>query len=172
MGEVVGTLVVRFGESVASVSGDIVAEWDDTLNVESSGEVKSRFVPGDEAWLLIHADPGLQIVRVAATHGSVNASGQVVQQRSQDIGFGGVDDGQDLRYLPAASIVGQWLGRVGVGLQIAGRRLTVQDGFPCLLRASYPVRFRRYRLQTPAMTLNTDETYPLLVYIYYTEAGA
>lgn len=169
MGDVVATLVVRFGEAAVSASGDVVAEWDDTLNIGADGTVKSRFIPGDEAWLLVHAHPGIEILRVAATHGSIDGSGSDTLPRSQDLGFGSIDDGQDLRYLPAAAITRQWLGREGVGLAVSGRRLTVEDGFPCLLRATYPVLFRRYRLQTPKITLNGDEEYPVMVYIYYRE---
>lgn len=171
MTEVVGTLVVRFGEAGRSASGNVVAEWDDTLNLDASGQVKSRYIPGDEVYLLVHA-PGVQILRLAATDGSVSGSGEEVLDRAEELGFGSIDDLHELRYLPAEAPVVTWCGRQGLGLQRTGRSVGVDDGFPCLAKVSYPVQFERYRLQTPVRTLAANEEYPLLVYIYYREAAS
>ena len=168
MAEVVGTLVVRFGESARSADSKVVVEWDDTLNLDGDGNVKSRYVPGDEAYLLVHA-PGIEIIRVAATDGSVATAGQAVLDREEELSFGDIDDLHDLRYLPAAAPVVSWCGRQGTGWKRTGRNVRVDDGFPCLAKVSYPVLFDRYRLQTPAKNLAIDEEYPLLVYVYYRE---
>jgi hypothetical protein len=41
--------------------------------------------------------------------------------------------------------------------------------FPCLCKAAYPVRFTRYRLKTPTMTLGKDDTFPIALAITYEE---
>ena len=66
---VVGTLVVGFGQDAATESGSIIAEWDDTLNLNADGTVKTQFVPGDVAWLLVHHDNTATINAVRMTAG-------------------------------------------------------------------------------------------------------
>jgi hypothetical protein len=164
---VVNALVVNFGESAASASGSIVVEWDDSLNVDDKGEVKTSFVPGDELYLLVHSD--VEIVGVKSTSGTVSGGGAVSLIRAQEIGWGSIDDEQNLNYTPIGSIKYKWFGRSGSRPSVVDKIITMAGSFPCLALVEYVARFLRYRLQTQKVSLAKDETYPLLVYVYYRE---
>jgi len=166
---VIGTLVVGFGQDVATKSGSIIAEWDDTLNLTADGKVKNQFVPGDVAYLLVHHDSTAKIDAVRMTAGSIVDVGEVILSRSAEMGFADAADEQSLQYLPAGPMVFDWFGNVGGGDEVDEKKLLVTSGqFPCMAQVSYPVRFLRYRVQTPSMDLEEDETFPLRAYVYYT----
>jgi hypothetical protein len=200
MTKVIGTLLVPFGESASGVGGAIVAEWDDTMNVAFAGKVlnsyisagkryyvvrdgntvrvmtatdiKSQFIPGETAYLLVHAAPQLRIVAVKATYGTIGVMGLEVLSRSDELGFPLQDEPLELQYLPAGQPAFAWFGNIGREIVVAGRQVKAGGGvFPCLARITYPVQFTRYALQTPALTLGKDQTVPILVYVYYEEAG-
>lgn len=167
---VVATLVVPFGEIASGAGGAIIAEWDDTMNLDTDGEVKSRWLPGDEAYLLVHHDNTIRILAVKATAGSIGAAGAATLNRQGLIGFAAAGEKQGLQYLPAGALTYTWKGNVGQGAGNVGREVSVGGGqFPCLAEIAYSVAFGRYLLQTPSMTLGADETFPIRVYIYYEE---
>lgn len=170
MTDVVSTIVASFGEAVQSASGSIVVEWDDTLNVNDDGSEKTQFVPGDTAFLLVHADQGVDIVAVKATAGNISNQGGIVLSREQELGFADAADIQTLNYRPASSLALTWYGRQGSGKSVSGKELSFAAGFPCLARAVYSVAFQRYALETPSMSLDSGTEFPIRVYVYYTEA--
>jgi len=170
MTTVVGTLVVGFGKDAETASGSIIAEWDDSKNLDAEGEVKRDFVPGDVAWLLIHHDSTATINAVKTTSGSIAGEGEVILDRTEEMGWAEAGEEQGLRYLPAGDLAFDWYGNAGSGEVVADKEVKQTGGqFPCMADVSYPVLFRRYRLQTPVMDLAEEETFPLRVYIYYTE---
>ena len=170
MSDVVATLVVNFGEDTASESGAIIAEWDDTMNVGADGEVKSQFFPGDEAYLLVHHDATAIIQGVKTTSGAIVSTGEATLTRTAELGWGDPDDAQSLNYLLAGQLAYRWFGNAGSGAELVDKSLRMTGGqFPCLAEVSHSVAFTRYRLQTPAVTLAKDETWPIRVYIYYVE---
>lgn len=167
---VVGTLVVPFGEIASAAGGSIMAEWDDTMNLDAGGEVKSQWLPGDVAYLLVHHDSTVRILAVKATAGSIGWAGSATLARKELVGFSAAAEKQGLQYLPAGSLAFAWKGNVGQGADNVGKEASVSGGqFPCLAEVSYPVAFGRYRLQTPSMSLAAEETFPVRVYIYYEE---
>lgn len=168
---VVGTLVVPFGDGPTSgAGGAITAEWDDTLNRDAAGEVKSQWNPGDQAYLLVHHDETVRITAVRTTSGTISMVGQVSLPRTDLVGFSAAAEKQGLQYLPAGAPVFVWKGNAGSGPTRSGKELSFGGGqFPCLASITYPVAFTRYHLATPAMTLAEDETWPIRVYIYYEE---
>jgi hypothetical protein len=168
MSGVVSTLVVNFGEDVTGASGSIVAEWDDEMTLESNGEPKTQFVPGDERYLLVHTDSSVTVVAVKSTSGAIASVGGVVLDRTAEIGFGDSNDEQSLNYLPAGPLSFRWFGNAGSGPEIVDKVLRMLGGqFPCLAAVSVPVAFTRYRLQTPIVQLAKEETWPIRVYIYF-----
>lgn len=199
---VVGTMIVPFGESAVGAGGGIIAEWDDTMNVVVAGtilgrftigaklyfvvitgtkidivegkDVKPNFYPGDQVYLLLHADPSLvRIVDVKATSGTISAVGQAVLSRSEELGFASADEVQELHYLPADSPAFSWFGNVGRLPVQLGRQVQLSSGvFPCLAKVSYSVGFSRYLLRTPQLSLEKDDTFPIQVYVYYEEIEA
>jgi len=167
---VIGTLVVGFGEDAATASGAIIAEWDDTKNLDVKGKVKSDWVPGDVAWLLLHADATATILDVKVTHGSIAADGDESLPRSGEMGWAEPGEEQTLQYAAAqlADLVFKWFGNIGTGPDLEGKKLRFSSGqFPCLADVSYPVQFSRYRVQTPEVELAIDEEWPIRVYVYY-----
>ena len=167
---VIATLVVPFGGSAKSASGNIMAEWDDTMNLDQDGNAKSQWQPGDEAFLIVHHDHTAEIVDVRATAGNI-ATGQVVSlPREELVGFPQALEQQALQYLPESPPEVTWQGNSGREWKVSGREMVVSAGdFPCLAHCLYQVRFIRYRLKTPTMTLKADETFPIRVYVYYRE---
>lgn len=201
MTNVIGTLLVPFGETVSAAEGAIVAEWDDTMNVAFAGrilntfisdgkrqfvvldgntirvmsatDIKSQFIPGEEAYLLLHVAPGIRIVEVLATHGRLEELGQETLQRGDEIGFPLADEKHTLSYLPSALPTAEFFGNVGTDIEWIGHEIQYKSGtFPCLARLSYPVQFTRYVLHTPVMTLAKDDTHPILVYVYFEQVSA
>ncbi len=168
---VVNTLVVNFGESASSSSGALSVEWDDILNVDDKGEVKSNIFPGDQVYFLESHEPGINIVAVKTTSGSVSNIGPVTLDREQELSWGDTDESQNLRYSPRGSLKYNWFGRVGSGAPSSGRELKLTGNFPCLALVKYGVLFNRYLLHTQQMSLAKDETFPFKVYVYYTEAA-
>lgn len=168
---VIGTLVVPFGdEAVSGAGGAIVAEWDDTMNLDANGQVKTQWQPGDAAYLLLHNDGSVRVLAVKATAGSIVAAGAANLSRQATLGFSAAGEKQGLQYLPAGPLSFVWKGNVGQGAGNVGKEVSVAAGqFPCLAEVSYPVDFSRYRLQTPAMMLAAEETFPIRVYVYYEE---
>lgn len=164
---VVNALVVSFGESVTSDSGSITVEWDDSLNVDGDGEVKTSFVPGDELYLLVHHGSDVELVGVKTTSGSISGGDRVNLVREDEFGWGSIDDEETLSYTPTGSLRYTWYGRVGTGAALVDKVLTMDGSFPCLARVSYPAIFLRYKLQTTKVTLEEEETWPLRVYVYY-----
>lgn len=169
---IVNSIVVSFGESVTSDSGSLTVEWDDSLNVDDDGEVKTSFVPGDVLYLLIHHGSDVDVVGVKCTSGTLSGGSAVNITMEDEIGWGSSDDDQELSYSPSGALSYTWFGRVGSGITLVDKVLTVAESFPCLARVSYLARFLRYKLQTPSVTLAEEETWPLLVYVYYTEADS
>ena len=160
------TFVVEYGDSVAEDSaGGVAIELDDSKNLDSDGEVKSQFYPGDKVYFLVHLPDGLRIERVASTDGMVVARGQVAQSRQQDLLFVG-EDPVSLSYQPAGSIAKNWQGKVGTGWAQDDTGITVAGGQPCLCKVSYSVAFLAYYLVPPALSLGEDETYTIIVVVY------
>lgn len=168
MNDVIATLVVNFGKDASSASGSIKAEWDDEMTLDAQGKSKTRFVPGDERYLRVHTDPTATIVAAKSTSGSIVSVGETVLTLTDLIGWSWAGDEQSLQYLPAGSLSFDWFGNKGSDQDVSGKAVRFSGGqFPCLAKVSFPVRFTRYRLQTPVMALAKDESWPLRVYIYY-----
>ena len=167
---VVGTLVVPFGGTARSVGGGLVVEWDDSMNLDESGQPKSQWQPGDDAYLLAHHDHTVRIIAVKATAGNLGPGEAVTLTREELIGFAEALETQGLRYLPAGVPALTWKGNRGRDVAASGREIVAGAGdFPCLANCVYPVNFIRYRLQTPEMQLSATETFPIRVYVYYEE---
>lgn len=170
---VIATLVVPFGGSAKSPSGGVIAEWDDTMNLDASGQVKLEWQPGDGAYLLVYHDHTARIVAVKASAGTIGQGSTVTLQRDDLLGWPEAGEAQAVRYVPNDVPALEWFGNRGREVAVAGKEITVRAGeFPCLARCVYQVRFTRYLLKTPAMALQAKETFPIRVFIYYQELAA
>ena len=164
------TLVVAYGDDVAEADQTAVVELDGTLNLDSDGETKTQFAPGDEVYFLVHHDADLVIDKVVPTDGTVVAMGAVSRSREADLLF--VDeDAVSLSYLPAGSLSVDWQGREGSGLSRDEQSVTITDGWPALAHVAYGVDFYLYKLIPPTLELGEDESYTVHAVIYM-EAAA
>jgi hypothetical protein len=142
------------------------------IKVVEGKDVKPAFLPGDPAYLLIHTDATVRVLAVRATSGTMFSEVlPVVMSRSDELAFAVENEAKGLQYLPDGPLFYTWYGNQGLNPERTGREVTVPSGaFPCLCKVTYPVRFTRWKLQTPRMTLAKDETFPIAVFITYEEA--
>ena len=167
---VVATLVVPFGSSAVAANGSLIAEWDDSKNLDADGNVKTTWLPGEYRDLLVHHDNSVIVHAVKATGGTFGSPSDENLSRSELVGFPFAGKPQALQYLPSDKLVYDWKGNVGRDTSNVGKEVTIGSGdFPCLAMITYPVDFVRYRLQTKKMELAADETFPLRIYVYYEE---
>lgn len=174
---VLTTLVVQFGEDVPEDQAFAKVELDDTRNLDSEGNPKTQFAPGEEPYFLLHFDTtALYIDRIDCTGGQVVAEGSEPQSREQQLLFikTGEDDGElQLSYIPAGPIALDWQQaqagqhfREGVDFTATDRRVEVTGNVPCMADATYPVSFFLYRLIPPPMVLAEEQTCSVVVVVY------
>lgn len=163
------SLVVEFGQGVDEDSALAVAELDGTRNVDSEGNERSQFLPGDEVYFLVHHDNSVYIDRVTPTDGMVVAMDSDTQEREQQLLFVN-DEQQQLTYLPGGALVHDWMpggANRDVGFTRVNRQVSVAaSSAPCIENLTYPVNFQLYRLIPPALNLSSGETYSIAVVIY------
>jgi len=157
------TIVVEFGDGADS-SGFVALELDETINLDSDGNVKTSFDPGDEVWFwLQHADT-LRVGSVAATSGMVVACGIARRSREQELTFAG-DGSQTLSHIPARNPEYTWYGNVGSGMSRDGRTLTVAGNIPCTCDAVIPIDVHLYRFIPPPLELADEATYRVVIVV-------
>jgi hypothetical protein len=160
-GDVPVSLVVTFGESV-DTDAFVVAEGDDQLNVDDDGNVKSTFAPGDIfKWLLQHDDT-VKVAAVKCSSGVVALLGEVARTKTVNQQFAATDD-VELSYIPNGGVTAKWYGR-SPNLTVNGRTISVDD-YPAVADLSYSAAMLSYRLTPPAMSLDEDENYYILIVV-------
>jgi hypothetical protein len=181
-----GSLVAEWDDTMnVVVDGKVVSRWvsggtvyfavmrGNIIRIVEGKDVKPAFLPGDTVYLLVHTDPArVRVVEINATSGTIIRDPLPVVQNREDELFFPVEGGaaQGLQYLPHGPLALTWYGNRATKTQQSGRELAVLTGkFPCLCKAAYPVRFTRYRLKTPTMTLGKDDTFPIALAITYEE---
>jgi len=161
-----GTIVVEFGESVASDQQFTVVELDDAVNVDTSGNIKTSFNPDDTPGFVVHYDETqLCIDRVECSSGSVSAGSLVSRTRTRQLQFTNTDDSQELSHIPDGDVDFEEYGNSPAIVQ-DGRKIRAAGQVPAIGEATYSIRCRAYRLNPPTLTLEEDETYPILVVVY------
>lgn len=164
MSNVGATIVVQFGEGADSAAF-VVVELDETLNLDTEGEAKSQFTPGDEVWWWLQHDPTLRIGLIECTSGMVVKCGPARRQREQELTWTGVDAQVELSHIPASAPALTWYGTIGAQFQVAGRQATVTGNTPCTCDAVIPIEVQLYRFVPPPLTLAGEEKYRVVVVI-------
>lgn len=163
------TLVLKFGQ--AAGTGFAIAELDDIRNVDSTGQKKSSFAPGDEVYFLVQHDDSLRIDRIAATGGMVVAMGQVSRDYTDRLDFPALGDTAELSHLPAGSVSRTWVDHAAA-VTIAGRTVTAAGGeLPAKGNLAYSAEMHSFRLVPPPMTLADGESHEITVYIFMETAS-
>ena len=158
MSEVVACFVVDFGEG-ADTSALVAMEFDDTMNVDDEGKVKSKFRPGDDIFFLIHHELKLRIESVKTTGGMVVSQGSVTRVRSNELLWNDLEEKQ-LSYVPSGGITAEWYWREGSGLKKTDTRNAMISGgeLPVEGLIKYDITAKLYRLATPKIELEPNET--------------
>lgn len=157
------TIVVQFGEGADS-SAFVTMELDETLNLDSAGDAKSEFGPGDEVWFWLQHDTNLAVERIESTSGMVVDCGMARRERNQELTFIG-EEGASLSYIPAVSPTFTWFGNVGAGLGLDGRSVTVAGNLPCTCDVVIPIDVHLYRFIPPALELAEGASYRVVVVV-------
>jgi hypothetical protein len=160
--EVAESLVVSFGVG-ANSDALVVLELDDELN----GDVTS-FAPGDDIFFRLHHDETVQLGKMLSTDGQVASQGSGTRTIDGQLLFAEIDDSHDLPYLVSSGFEYQFLGREATGLKRSNNRtVTITGGdLPSLAVVSYSASFSFFKLITPDVTLEDDESYPITVVAY------
>jgi hypothetical protein len=158
---VAATVVIKFGEGADS-SSTAVVELDDSRNLTPEGEVKSTFAPGDIVWFLVHHSPALRIGTVVPTDGFVVYQGRT-QFAKQSQQLFADSEAVSLSYLPAGGVDATWYGRAS-NLTQTGEKLVASDP-PAIGDMGFSIEGALYMLQTPSVTLEEDQTYPVAVVV-------
>lgn len=157
------TIVIQFGESADS-SAFVAMELDETINLDSTGNAKSEFEPGDEVWFWLQHDASLVVASIESTSGMVVDCGMARRERTQELTFIG-EEGASLSYIPAVSPTYTWYGNVGSGLALDGRTVSVAGNLPCTCDAVIPIDVHLYRFIPPALELAEDASYRVVVVV-------
>lgn len=158
------TIRIRFGESVAEDQKFFVAEWDDELNVDSTGEVKSQFESGDNAHLYMHYNSAeLAITSIKSTTGEVFRNGSSSRTKTDNATlFESPSTPVELSHR-ASGVSAVWYGRSSV-LDLSGRQLTAAS-CPCIGDITYSFPCELATLVLPGVTLAADQEFPFAVVI-------
>lgn len=149
------TFVVAFGEG-ADTGSNVVVELEPSLNLDSDGNVKSSFSPGDEVYFTIHYPPNLRVGDVSTTSGGALFISRGEFRREQ----GGVlfvtpDDDVMLQHTPSSPLTFFWFGKVGQ-LSISGAAVKATNA-PCIGDVSYMMLADLYRFSPPPeMVMNPE----------------
>ena len=164
MSNVGATIVVQFGQGADS-SAFFALELDETLNLDSSGEAKSEFAPGDEVWFWLQHDASLRVGSVACTSGMAVDCGQVRRERRQELTFASADSDESLSHLPATAPILTWYGNDGGPLAIDGRTVRAGGAIPSTCDAVLAIDVRLYRYIPPPLQLADGQSWRSVVVI-------
>lgn len=154
-------LVVTFGDAAAA-SGFVVAEPDETLNVDVDGNVLSELPPGQPFYFLLQHDDTIRVETVTVSSGVVANRGRVTRAKKGQLQFPD-GSGIELPYFPAGGVDVDWDGR-SPQLSVDGRKLKAAS-YPAIGDAAYDAELTSYRLTPPAMSLAAEEKYYILINI-------
>ncbi len=165
------TLVVEFGDSADS-SAFYAAEFDETLNLDNSGEATTDFAPGDELYFWVQHDSSLAIASVESTdrRGTLVDCGTVTRSRDQEVTFTSTDS-VDLSYIPASAPTITWYGEVGTRLTVSGKTVAVSGNTPCTADLVFPVAVHLFRYVPPPLVLASDEDTHRIVFVITLEGA-
>lgn len=164
MSNVGATIVVQFG-SGADSSAFVTVELDETLNLDSDGQAKSEFAPGDEVWFWVQHDSTLRIGSVACTSGMAVACGPERRERRHELTFAAADSEESLSHIPATAPTLTWYGTDGSPLAITGRTVRAGGSIPSTCDAVLAVDVHLYRYIPPPLQLADGESWRSVVVI-------
>lgn len=169
MSKIVANLVV----SADDVNGDIIMELDDELNLDANGEKgNTSFSPGDTVYFRIQNNSSsLTVGKILSTDGSIYEHA-IAKSRSMQDQYLWTDDNteNELSYRPSSALevisYGNIATVVRAGIFKIIAPLTKGDKSPALTDITYDSKFDIYKLITPEIELESDETYEVVIVLY------
>jgi len=165
------SIVVDFGDDVVGSSDTIVIELDpdNPNNLDSKGELKSTFAPGEQPVFILNHANTVVIDRVASTDGYIfETGGTRIVEKEQTTLFTSVESESSLSYANVDGITSEvWYGNTAV-IDLLDSALTTSSGnYPALTKIEYNVPFQKqYQLIPPNLSLGADESYEIIIVIY------
>lgn len=149
------TVIGSFGQAAAA-GGSIVLEIDAAMHLDSEGNERSDFLPGEGVYFLIHHRSSITIKKVRATDGGdVQKIGKVTRDAEQEVSFTHPAMTGQLGHLPRGSVTASWYGRTSP-LKREGQDISA-SGAPCLGKLSYRYEAVQYLHRPPAgVSLDAD----------------
>lgn len=175
------TTVVSFNSSSDSEDYIFNIELDDTLNLDSEGEVKTSFAPEDLVYLFVNKSFNVDVTAVAITAGSISSLGAgqrtgetthlfaTREQATAKEPFPGLYTLDYITTICDISYIGNG-GRVTKQTTpISGLALYPDIArTPFIAKLNYTYPGRGYLVTPPTMVLAEDETFPIAVVFYIT----
>ncbi|MCK5605597.1 hypothetical protein KAR91_27130 [Candidatus Pacearchaeota archaeon] len=166
--DAIKSIIISFGSLSSVDAGIIVLEPDDLLNIDSEGNPKTTFNPGDDFYFLVHHDHTILIDSVKSTSGALRAQGEKTRTNEQLITFTLKTEEHALRHRPQGAISATYYGNEVSGLAVNNRKLTASGGrFPADGLVSYSYRALSYKLTSPTPNLGENDTWPIHAVAYY-----
>jgi len=161
------TIVVKFGDDVSdSSSYHVVAELDDTLNLDSEGESKTSFNPGDPVYFLVQHDSRVRIRAIRATLGDIQSLGSVSRYRDSVMLFAEINEKQSVGYM-GGTANSLWYGNtVGLGSNGLTDFIATFGTFPAIGKIGRSCPFNSYVLRSNVPALTEDDEYLVGIVIY------
>jgi len=165
------SIVVEFGEDIPSVSDVVIIELDPTHenNLNSDGDLKSTFAPGEMPVFILQYSDNVVIDRVACTHGSIALiNNNITVEKEDSFVLTSDETTQTLSYVNIDAFTSEiFYGNSGV-VAIADSVMTTPSGsYPCLCDVTFDAVFQlQYQLTPPSLSLDADETYKIVIVVY------
>jgi len=160
------TIVTSFGDGGGGNGEHVVAEFDDDLNIDSDGEVKLSFNPGDDVYFLVQHDSKVRITNVKSTLGQVQSQGDVSRTRTKTILFAELNEKKSFGYIGSSPSVNCFGNQAAVNTIDDVDVVAVSGTMPAMIEVSKSCTFKSYKLIAPVPALDEDEEYPVGVVIY------
>ncbi len=158
------TIVVEFGEEVGQGDRLFVVELDEARNLDSAGEVKTSFHPGDNIYFQMHYDATkLKIVRMATTDGEAFIQNKSVRSKEIDQLF--VNDKEiTTPHVPNRRPNISWYGKTS---PYTWKFNTLKvDSYPVYGKINYNFDVTLCLWKAPTPILSEDDTWPIAVVVY------
>lgn len=168
------TTLVEFGD-VDPASVLVVLELDNILNVDSEGNNKTSFAPGDDIFFRLQVSSGVVIEDIIPTDGTVQNLGAVSRSSEETTVFLSREADnptkKTLSYIPNGSISITYIGRSGSVSRAQKTNLSVEytgdiNSVPFLAEFTYNYNIGSYVLRTPNIELTENESYPIVIVVY------
>lgn len=136
------------------------------LNSEEN-EGKTVFGEDEEAHFLLHIESTLEILDIKPTSGAVSFTGNVQQERDEQLLFTYENPSAELAYFPAEDAAKTWYGNDS-NPTLSGRVLTANGVLPGFGKFVYNVNFLSYKYTPPNIEFGEGlDEYPVRVVVRY-----